>query len=134
VRFPKLKQDELFVMWFVMAYLADDPDSAAKSLVGGPNDKNIDAVYVDHSTDQVAIVQGKYSLLGKGNEKRSDVIAFAQLAPTILDDEKFSVWLEGVDPLTRDRMKEARAHILKKDYRVSLYYATEDVPTGVEFG
>src|SRR5689334_5340419 len=41
--FPALSDDQLFVLWFLRAYLADDDDLAARAITGGAGDKGIDA-------------------------------------------------------------------------------------------
>ncbi|MDP9401790.1 MAG: AIPR family protein [Actinomycetota bacterium] len=123
-RFPALKDDELFVLWFLVAYVADDPDAASKALVGGSKDKSVDAVLIDHEADRVAIIQGKYSTLGKSAEGRSDVIAFADLADVMADDKRFAVWLQDSAPAAREKMKAARQAITKKGYSLRLLYVT----------
>lgn len=122
-RYPNLKDDELFVLWFLTAYVADDPDAAALALVGGSKDKSVDAVLIDHESDRVAIVQGKYSTVGKAAEGRSDVIAFADLADVMADDDRFATWLQDSAPAARGRMKAARQAVTRKQYALRLFYA-----------
>ncbi len=107
-RYPNLKDDELFVLWFLTAYVADDPDVAANALVGGSKDKSVDGVLIDHDADRVAIVQGKYSTIDKSAEGRSDVIAFSDLADVMADGHRFATWLQDSAPAARERMKAAR--------------------------
>ncbi len=123
-RYPNLKDDELFVLWFLTAYVADDPDTAASALVGGSKDKSVDAVLIDHESDRVAIVQGKYSTVGKAAEGRSDVIAFADLADVMADDDRFATWLQDSAPAARERMKAARQAVTKMQYALRLFYVT----------
>ncbi len=59
-QFPKLAIDEVFVLWFLRAYLTEDENEAASSLCGGPGDKGVDAVLIDGATKVVSIIQGKY--------------------------------------------------------------------------
>lgn len=59
-RFPKLQYDELFVLWFLRAFVTEDEQQAAAGLCGGAHDKGIDAVLIDDPTKNVFIVQGKY--------------------------------------------------------------------------
>src|SRR2546430_109303 len=54
-RFPKLSDDNLFVLWYLSAMLVDDEKTAAESLVGGPADKGVDAVFVDDDTRSVFV-------------------------------------------------------------------------------
>ena len=80
-RFPKLADDQLFVLWFLRAFITDDESEAADSLCGGAGDKGVDAVLVDDSTKNVFVIQGKYRKgVAAKNEHRADVLSFAQLA------------------------------------------------------
>lgn len=128
--FPALKDDELFVQWFLTAYVADDPAAAAIALVGGSKDKSVDAVFIDHEADKVAIVQGKYSTVGKSAEPRSDVMAFADLADVLTDDDKFATWLQDSAPAAREKMKAAKQAIAKKGYGLQLLYVTTRTVSG----
>ena len=89
-RYPHLSLDNCFVVWFLRAFITDDEKNAAESILGGPKDKNIDAIYIDHNTRNIFIVQGKYHQLKESNEKRSEIIALADLGRSILIDNKLS--------------------------------------------
>src|SRR6266851_1213606 len=80
-RYPKLQDDELFVMWFLHSYLVEDENLAAKALVGVAGDKGVDAVLLDENAKRAFVVQGKYRhrLNGK-TEDRGEVLRFAALA------------------------------------------------------
>lgn len=122
---PELHEPELFVMWFVMAALGeDDPGAAAAALCGGAGDKGVDAVYVDHDSATVSLVQGKFSTADKGSEPLSEVLAFASLSPMLLDDEKFKAWRSKAMPTADARMRDARKLVLNRNYGLNLYYAT----------
>lgn len=122
---PELKEPELFVMWFVMAALGEsDPEAAAAALCGGAGDKGVDAVYVDHDSGSVSLVQGKFSISEKGTEPLSEVVAFASLSPTLLDDEKYKAWRLKAMPTAEARMKDARKLVISRNYKLNLYYAT----------
>lgn len=123
-RYPNLKDDELFVLWFLTAYVVDNPDVAANALVGSSRDKSVDAILIDHDADRVAIVQGKYSTIGKSAEGRPDVIAFSDLADVMADDDRFATWLQDSAPAARERMNAARQAVLKKQYALRLFYVT----------
>ena len=112
-------------MWFVMAGLGEsEPNVAAAALVGGPGDKLADAIYVDHESATVSIVQGKFSTSDKGTEPLAEVVAFASLSPTLYDDDKYKAWTVKALPTTAARMKDARRLLLSRGYRLSLYYTT----------
>jgi len=59
-RFPRLQDSELFVAWFLKAYVTEKEKEAVGALVGGARDKSLDAVYIDDPSKTVFIVQGKY--------------------------------------------------------------------------
>jgi hypothetical protein len=48
-RYPKLGDDELFVLWFLRAFVTESEEDAASALSGGPRDKSVDAVLIDES-------------------------------------------------------------------------------------
>src|SRR5436309_13623084 len=83
-RHPKLQRDELFILWFLRAYVTEDEELAARSLTGGAGDKGIDAVLIDDRDKFVVIVQGKYRQRISGrSEHRGDVLGFASVAESI---------------------------------------------------
>ena len=43
-KFPNIHDDELFVVWFLRAFVTEDEEAAARALTGVSNDKQIDAV------------------------------------------------------------------------------------------
>lgn len=122
--FPAMPQDDLFNLWFVWAYLDDDLRRAADSICGGPGDKTIDAVHIDHDAERVGIVQGKYAWGMNGREGRGSVMSFAKLAPTLLDDSSFRRWSQGMAPAVTERLKAARRVISRNHYGLTLYYVT----------
>ena len=75
-RYPRLDHPELFVAWFLRAFVTAEEPSAISALCGGSGDKSVDAVLIDDNSRKVFIVQGKYhNKLMEHTEKRSDVIA-----------------------------------------------------------
>jgi AIPR protein len=125
-RFPNLSDEDLFVVWFLHAYLIDDESRAAEAITGVSRDKSVDAVYVDDSAKAVFIVQGKYrqEVMGKA-ESRAEVTDFARLANSLLkNEEDFEVLCQDVDPLVEARLKQARERVRKRDYKLHLHYVT----------
>ena len=59
-RFPKLPDDDLFIVWFLRAYVTESEDIAAAALTGQAGDKGIDALLIDDAARAVFLVQGKY--------------------------------------------------------------------------
>jgi hypothetical protein len=125
-RYPKLGDDELFVLWFLRAFVTESEEDAASALSGGPRDKSVDAVLIDESARIVFIVQGKYrKALSKKSEHRGDVIGFAQLAPGIYGDSKtFGSLVQDMSPEVSNKLEQARNRISKRGYALRLFYVT----------
>src|SRR5438445_857711 len=59
-RFRHLADDQLFVVWFLRAFVTESETDAADALCGASKDKNIDAILFDDAAKVVFVVQGKY--------------------------------------------------------------------------
>ena len=126
-RYPHLSADNLFVLWFLRAYVTETEAEAAKALTGGPNDKGLDALLIDNSARVVFLVQAKFRQeFGQKNETLSDVSAFADLAAIVCsaDDDLVQRFLEDASPVTAERLRTARRKTRKDKYRVWLYFVT----------
>lgn len=121
-----LPDDDLFVLWFVFAFVSGARDEAADSLTGVSNEKGIDAVHLDHDARLVTLVQGKYRRgLMKATEKRADVIAFAALGQQLAGDESdFATLKANLEGGALEKVKKARRAIRERGYRLNLHYAT----------
>lgn len=127
VRYPALKDDDLFVLWFLLAYITDDERLAVQAIAGGPNDKGIDGVFVDDKARAVFVFQGKYRhQLGTKLEARNDVLGFAGIANSLSspEAETFKGFLEGMEPRTASLLENARQALRRRGYRLWLYYVT----------
>jgi hypothetical protein len=126
-RNPQLSLDNAFVAWFLRAFITDSEESAVASLKGGARDKGIDAVYVDHDSRVVFILQGKYhQKANPPTEKRSDVIALGDLGRVLLSDEAkaFNALLQNAETTVRDELERARTLIQKRGYGLNLQFVT----------
>ncbi len=126
-RYPTFKQDDLFVCWFLRAYLTEDEKLAVEAVTGGSGDKSVDAVLVDHTAKAVFLVQGKYRQKVSGKtESRADVMSFAGLAKPFADNEPgpFKVLSKGMHPHVTKLLSEARPFVVDKGYRLWMYYVT----------
>jgi hypothetical protein len=75
-RFPKLSNDNLFVVWYLMAMLVEDERTAAEATIGAAGDKSVDAVYIDDDVRCTFVVQAKYrEKIKAASEGRPDVMA-----------------------------------------------------------
>src|SRR3954452_8596230 len=125
-QYTTLPDDDLFVLWFVFAFVAGAREAAADSLTGVSNEKGIDAIHIDHEAKLVTLVQGKYrrSLL-KSSEKRADVVAFATLAKQLAGGESdFAGLRANLEGGALEKVKKARRAVRERGYRLNLYYAT----------
>lgn len=122
---PHLKDDEAFVLWFLIAYLLDDEEQAKKCLTGGSGDKNIDAIYIDEKAKQVNIIQGKFRQGDKKLEKRNDVIQFTDLCnlPWKRKNE-IEAYFKGLDQLVAEKLEESIKKVRNNNYEIRLYYVT----------
>ena len=124
---PTLSEDNLFVAWFVRAYLTESDEKAIEAVTGGSRDKGLDAVLVDDKARVAYLVQAKYRRKRFGMaEPRSSVLDFAALAQTIHDPDTqtFSDFLKGMEASTAEMLKEARRRVAKSDYRLVLIFVT----------
>lgn len=126
-RYPTLKDDDVFVLWFLRAYITDDERLAAQAIAGGPNDKGIDGVFVDDKARAVFVLQGKYRhQVGNKTEARNDVLGFADIARILSapETEIFKGFVEGMEPRTASLLENARQYLRRRGYRLWLYYVT----------
>jgi hypothetical protein len=124
-RFPRLQDSDLFVAWFLKAYVTEKEQDAVAALVGGAGDKSLDAVHIDEPSKTVAIVQGKYRQRFNGAlEHRPDVTAFAELGNTLFDRQAFSSYVQDLDAAAAGKIEAAVNRIRSRDYRLQLYYVT----------
>src|SRR5580698_4147672 len=116
--FPKLKDDELFLVWFLRAFITESEEEAVKSLTGITRDKGIDAVFIDEPARIVFIVQSKYrQKFNEKQETRQDVMEFAQLAGLLYGEHsEFSNFIKSIDAVVRKRIEDARERLLKRKY------------------
>jgi hypothetical protein len=126
-RYARLRDDDLFLLWFLRAYLTEGEDTAVASLTGGSGDKGIDAVLIDDSARVVFLVQGKYRRrIGRASESRSDVLSLAQLGATVTNSDHaiFTNLVSGMADDAAERIREARNRIIRSHYRLHLYFVT----------
>lgn len=127
VRFNSFKEDDLFVLWFLRAYIAETEEIAAESISGGSNDKGVDALLIDHVARCVFVVQGKYrQSLGAKSEARNDVLAFTDIAAFLntWQDVECQEYLKTADEAVAARLREARKAVQKQGYETKLFYVT----------
>ena len=95
--------------------------------MGGGRDKGVDAIFIDHETRGVYIIQGKYHQGSKiPSEKRSDIIALADLGRSLLLDnsEMFKALLNKADAVVKQALEDARSMLRRRNYRLILQFVT----------
>ena len=124
-KYPKLKDDSAFVFWFMRAYIVDTEEEAKGSLTGSSGDKNIDAIFIDKDSRQIHLIQGKLHNEATHNEKRNDVMAFADLSTyPWADNPLLEKFYKKLDPLTRKKFQQVVHYVKNKKYELYLYYVT----------
>jgi hypothetical protein len=126
-RYGKFGDDDLFVLWFLRAYVTDSEERAAEAITGCSNDKGVDALLIDDEARAIFIVQGKYrQKLDAKTEGRSEVVAFAELANVLhnWEDEQVQQFLADADAGVAERLRIARKKVRKEKYRIWLYFVT----------
>ncbi len=126
-RYPAFKKDDLFVCWFLRAYLTEEEKTAADAVSGGSGDKSVDAMLVDHKAQAVFLIQGKYrQKISSKAESRGDVMGFANLAKPFADSEAgpFKILCSGMHGHVAKLLEEARPFVVEKGYRLWMYYVT----------
>jgi len=125
-RHPRLAQDDLFVLWFLRAYVTEDEELAARSLTGGTGDKNIDAVVVDEKDKCVTLVQSKYrQKTGAHSESRDSVLGFVGVADALCGSkEAYESHMKGLREETASKLEDARERVKARKYRLRLKYVT----------
>ena len=123
---PSLADDQLFLAWFLRAFVTESETKAIESLCGGARDKNIDAIVLDDPARTVFIVQGKYRrALAERSEKPNDVRSFAEIAKVVSgDEEQYVSFSKNLAPDTEKILSGARERVISRGYRLQLYYVT----------
>jgi hypothetical protein len=124
--YPNLKDDSAFILWFLRAYLAESEEQAVGALSGTSRDKGVDAILVDHRTEQVYLVQGKFhSQLGKHQENINDLTGFADLALRPWQGkEALETFYKKLAPVVQEKFKELTKYVRGNGYALQLYYVT----------
>jgi hypothetical protein len=120
---PSLQPDNAFVLWFVDAYLAGDGHNAFESIIGGKNDKTVDAVYVDQRNRMIHLVQCKYYQAYANHDLYLD--EFAKRAGDFRD-ANFGEELKGAGAGAKKKLQEVHRllHGAGNDYKLKLYFVT----------
>ena len=125
-QFNNKKYDELFIAWFLRAFITENEEEAISALTGTAGDKDVDAILIDDNSKHVFIVQGKYrAKISAMSEKRPDVVSFATISNKISGHKnEFDSLVENISPVISDKLVEARNRIIKRGYTLQLFYVT----------
>lgn len=123
---PKLSDEDLFLLWFIKAYLTDDDKLAVGAITNQSEDKNIDAVFIDETPKIAYIIQSKYrKSLGEKPENRSEVVDFAQTAQRLKgDQDQFDEFYRNCPAQLKSLLSEARERVLKRNFRLKMVFVT----------
>ena len=113
---PSLSPDNAFVFWFLRAYLGESEEELLRTIVGGANDKGIDA----------AFLQGKYrTAAAPVNESHSTVTAFAGLSRILYGDKaELENLLRKADPAVADRLREIYKHTHRRTHSLRFFFVS----------
>ena len=124
------KPDELFVLWFLLAYASNDEiERAIPALTGHRGDRDVDAVLVDERLHVVHVVQGKYrdSMMDRAEDRKTvnSLAGFARALWGRSRDLKTYCDAEGMDKHAAERLEQARSVLTgRRNYWLSLDYVT----------
>jgi hypothetical protein len=76
---PGYTRPDLFVAWILKALVSENEEDVFESLTNSPNDKDLDAVFVDHQAKTVFLIQGKYRTRGFGKAGSRRTLRTARL-------------------------------------------------------
>ena len=125
-QFNNKKYDELFIAWFLRAFITENEEEAISALTGESGDKDVDAILIDDNSKHVYLVQGKYrAKISAISEKRPDVVSFASIANKISGHKnEFDSLIENISSGISERLMEARNRVIKRGYNLQLFYIT----------
>jgi hypothetical protein len=124
-QYRQLSQEDVFTLWLLRAYVTPSIQQAAAAVVGGKGDKSYDAILMDDGAKTVFVIQTKYrATLNKTNEKRNDLVGFADIANQLSNasDRAFKQYCDKMDELTAGRAIVGRKRILRDKYRLHLLF------------
>jgi hypothetical protein len=124
--YPNLKNDELFVLLFLLMFLTDNQNDAIEALCGGSYDGKVDAVYIDNTALQVNLIQGKNRQNTAYREHwDKDIQPFLSLAdlPT-RDSEELNQFYERLNDRPKKLLEEGIKKVKECRYKWYLYFVT----------
>jgi len=118
-----------FLNWFLEQVFRLDETDAHDAICDKPNDKGIDGVYVDHTLEQIYVLQAK---IRQGNSPKFGDAALRTFAGTLLQvdsPQKIDALLQGgANPeLKRVLNKNNVKSLLEKGYKVVGVYVTNEI-------
>ena len=124
--FPRLSDDDLFLLWFLRARVTESEKDAGEALVGCAGEKAVDAVLIDERAKVVVLLQGKYRQgIGRKTESRGDVLGFAELAERLWeDDHAYKEFEKDLDSAVRDKLQMSRDRLQSRNFSLHLIYLT----------
>ncbi|MET4214038.1 hypothetical protein [Bradyrhizobium sp. LA2.1] len=120
-------RDNLFVLWFLQAYvLGEETSDIDQYVCGFRGDGGIDAIFVDGQARMVHLVQGKLRQTFGKVEPSHDIDRFVRDCAIVCsaDKEKLNVLLSQVNALSKEKIKQAAKRIASDGYEPRLYYVT----------
>jgi hypothetical protein len=118
-----------FPYWFAQAVLLhpDDKDALLRSLVGGPNDRNLDIITHNDNSKEVYLCQTKCrDRLLQSTEKLNDLLQFAKIAGHFTESkrDRFLNHFRAANRDVQERLGHAWYLVHRHKYRLQLFYVT----------
>lgn len=114
-----------FIYWFIKAYHRSSKDDALKSLTDKPNDKTVDAIYVDDPNQRIFVYQSKYTVHGNDTTFSSDDLrVFSIVAKYFKDNASESSIYRQANDAVKIRLNYALECYNNKGYKLELFFIT----------
>jgi hypothetical protein len=106
-RHPGLQADQAFIYWFMQAFITEDMGAAIGALVGGANDKNIDAIYILQGSRQ------KFNTIVRNAE--AGMVPLLKQARSVLKQKQYQLALQYVTTarVSAQHVEEAEEHAIE---------------------
>jgi hypothetical protein len=127
-KYPHKNEEDLFVLWYLKVVALEpeeDDHKALASVTNGAGDKGVDAIYFGESS--VHLVQGKYHQLGAPPAGHDEVIAFADLAAALVNDDDAAIkaTIQGaLIPKVRSELPKVRKLVRTRKARLYMRFVT----------
>ena len=119
---PHYADDHAFTHWWIQAVYALNDANAEKAVTGMPNDKGIDALWTDHDSQIVNIVQVKYRKWKGKNETRQDLFQLIELTKIFWDEKEKNNYFQSLDAGIKVELTKSIKRVKDQKYKILLSF------------